>query len=76
MMKARQKPEHVCPQDCPERSATCHGTCSRYLGYHTKQREEYRKRETAVRIDGYAVDAMVRCMHRPPIVLNRKSKRA
>lgn len=72
MFKVRQKPEHVCPQNCPDRSATCHGTCGKYRPYWEKKRAEYKERERSVRIDGYAVDAMVRCMHKPPIVVKQK----
>ena len=74
IFEARQKPEDVCPRNCPERSPTCHGTCRQYLVFHEQRKEVYELRETAARIDGYSVDAMVRCMRNPPIVLKQRNK--
>ena len=36
----RRKVETDCPQDCPDRSATCHATCEKYIAAWNQRREE------------------------------------
>ncbi len=51
-MKTRDNP---CTRDCPERSATCHGSCPKYATYRERldKRNEliHKKKEERRRLD-------------------------
>ena len=40
--------KHPCQKDCPERSATCHTTCKRYMAHYNSQRTAYAERQKAI----------------------------
>lgn len=68
------KPTELCPPDCPDRSATCHSECEKYLKYHGKQRVEYERRAKAQDMGNYLRDSQKRCKRTPPIIEQRRKK--
>ena len=46
-----------CPQDCPERSPTCHASCKTYLEHHAEREQIYKERVRELEIVAFQVDA-------------------
>ena len=49
-----------CPQNCPERSPTCHATCRTYLEHHEARKEIDAAREREMQILAFQTDARQR----------------
>ena len=70
----KQKPDGVCPQDCPHRDPHCHADCSIYYEYRAKL-EAFRKQvKEAKLVDRYVNDAYRRCKGRPPQIDSKRQK--
>lgn len=67
----RREVETECPRDCPERSATCHATCERYLtGWRSRQEANKRKMKNG-KVDEYACEMIEKTQRRGNDALSR-----
>ncbi len=64
-------PPNPCTRDCPERSATCHGSCERYLARWNAQQASYKAADEQRKLD----EVVVRGVRRAIRKLDRKTKR-
>lgn len=48
-----------CKRDCPDRSATCHAECVKYLNYYEWCKEARKRDRQRGNIDGYVKDAVL-----------------
>ena len=55
-----RKSSNICPQDCPNRTATCHAECEIYLAWFRKNAEEIKTRADRVPINNYVVESIRR----------------
>lgn len=56
--------ETECPRDCPDRSATCHATCERYLTGWRSRREQARRKMTIGKVNEYACEMIEKTQRR------------
>lgn len=64
-------PPNPCKPDCPERSATCHGSCQRYLIRWKALKDAYEAADEQRKIDEVVSRSVTRTIRR----LNGKTKR-
>lgn len=70
-MRAKQKPPEVCERDCPDRVCGCHAKCEKYLAFHAKQQEEYKRRKQIQELNFFTGEAIEKTRGRCRSTWNR-----
>ena len=66
----RRDVETDCPQDCPDRSPTCHGECEKYLAAWNKRKAENNAAILRAKADEYKYEMLRQTKQRGGLSLN------